>query len=206
MVAGNMVRHPTGFKRISPGGSFFAAPARLRYPTSGIRPPAGWLAGSVHRSWLSQGENMRIRQIGIVLALVLSIVACGDNKKGDTTPKAGTSLYDRLGKKDGITAVVADFVNNAANDEKIKHFFANADAKGLQEKLVDQICEATGGPCKYTGKDMKTAHTGMKITEEDFNALVGDLVKSLDKFKVPEAEKNELLGALGGMKGDIVGQ
>jgi hemoglobin len=83
--------------------------------------------------------------------------------------------------------VVDDFVANAASDDKIKARFANADAKNLKEKLVEQICEASGGPCKYTGKDMKTAHTGMKITEEEFNALVADLVKSLDKDGSREA-------------------
>ena len=152
---------------------------------------------------------MRIRQIGLVLVLVLAAACGGGQKKEDTTAAAGggdgKSLYDRLGGQDAITAVVDDFVNNAATDDRIKHFFANSDAKNLKAKLVEQICEATGGPCKYTGKDMRTAHTGMKITEADFNALVEDLVKSLDKFKVPEKEKNELLTALGGMKGDIVG-
>ena len=72
--------------------------------------------------------------------------------------------------------------------------------------LVNQICQASGGPCKYTGKTMKEAHKGMGITDADFGALVEDLVKALDKFKVGATEKNELLGALGGMKGDIVGQ
>ena len=83
---------------------------------------------------------------------------------------------------------------------------ANADVPHLKAMLVDQVCAATGGPCTYSGKDMVTAHKGMNITEEEFNALVEDLVKSLDKFKVGETEKNELLGALGGMKGEIVGQ
>ncbi len=71
--------------------------------------------------------------------------------------------------------------------------------------LVDQVCEATGGPCTYTGKSMRDAHKGMKLTEADFNALVEDLTRSLDKFKVGDKEKNELLTALGGMKSDIVG-
>ncbi len=71
-------------------------------------------------------------------------------------------------------------------------------------KLVDQICQASGGPCKYTGKDMKSAHAGMGVTSADFNALVEDLVGALDKFKVGEKEKGELLGALGPMKSDIV--
>ena len=63
---------------------------------------------------------------------------------------------------------------------------------------------ATGGPEKYTGRSMKESHAGLKIGVADFNALVEDLVKSLDKFKVPEAEKTELLNVLGPMKGDIV--
>jgi hemoglobin len=150
---------------------------------------------------------MRIRQLGLVIMFVLAFVACGGGKKSEnTTPPGGDkSLYDRLGGKDAITAVVDDFVNNCATDDRIKQRFANTDAKDLKAKLVDQICEATGGPCKYTGKDMKTAHTGMKITEDEFNALVEDLVKSLDKFKVGEKEKTELLTALGSMKGDVVG-
>jgi hemoglobin len=150
---------------------------------------------------------MRIRQIGFVIMLVLAVAACGGGKKSeDTMKKSDKTLYDRLGGKDAISAVVDDFVNTAATDEKIAHFFKNSDAKDLKAKLVDQICEASGGPCKYTGKDMKTAHTGMKITEDDFNALVADLVKSLDKFNVKKEDKEELLGKLGGMKGEIVGQ
>ena len=84
--------------------------------------------------------------------------------------------------------------------------FAKTDIKKLKGQLVAQICGATGGPCKYTGKSMAEAHKGMKITEEEFSALVGDLIKALDKFKVGQTEKAELLGALGGMKGDIVGK
>jgi hemoglobin len=72
--------------------------------------------------------------------------------------------------------------------------------------LTEQICMASGGPCKYTGKDMKTAHTGMKITDDEFNAHVEDLKKSLDKFKVGAQEQTDLIGALGPMKPDIVGQ
>jgi hemoglobin len=87
-------------------------------------------------------------------------------------------------------------------DNRINAMFANADPANLKTKLVDQICEATGGPCKYTGKTMKDAHAGMKITEADFNALVEDLVKALEG--VPEKEQTELLSALAAMKPDIV--
>ncbi|MEO7096684.1 MAG: group 1 truncated hemoglobin [Polyangiales bacterium] len=141
----------------------------------------------------------------------VSLMACGGKSKGGNTDGTGggsgmaeKSLYDRLGRKDAIIAVVDDFVANVAGDKRINTFFANADIPHLKQMLVDQICAATGGPCKYTGKDMKTSHNGMNVKEADFNALVEDLVKSLDKFKVGEKEKTELLTALGSMKGDIV--
>jgi hemoglobin len=119
------------------------------------------------------------------------------------------SLYDRLGGKKAIVAVVDEFVARVAADKRINGFFKDtaADPKRLakfKNNLVNQICQATGGPCKYTGKDMKTAHKGMGITDADFNALVEDLSGALDKFKVGAKEKGDLLAALGPMKKDIV--
>jgi hemoglobin len=143
-----------------------------------------------------------------VAAIALALAACGGGKKGgDTTPAANKTLYDRLGGQDAIKAVVKDFVEeNVAKDTRINARFANADIPHLEQMLTEQICAGTGGPCKYTGKNMKEAHTGMKITDEEFNALVEDLKKSLDKFKVPPQEQQDLLGVLGPMKPDIVGQ
>ena len=117
---------------------------------------------------------------------------------------AQKSLYERLGGKGAITAVVEDFVGRVAADNRINKFFAKADIPRLKTQLVNQICEASGGPCKYTGGDMKIVHRGMGVTGAAFDALVGDLVATLDKFKVGEREKNDLLGALGPMKKDIV--
>lgn len=119
------------------------------------------------------------------------------------------SLYDRLGGKKAIVAVVDEFVARVAADKRINGFFKDtaADPKRLakfKNNLVNQICQATGGPCKYTGKDMKTAHKGMGITDADFNALVEDLSGALDKFKVGAKEKGDLLAALGPLKKDIV--
>lgn len=158
---------------------------------------------------------MRFSNIILASVTALALAACG-GKNGGTTPtntggsgsgSAETkSLYDRLGGKDAITAVVDDFIGNVAADARINSFFANTDIPKLKQMLVDQICEASGGPCKYTGRTMKEAHTGMKIKSEHFDALVEDLVKSLDKFKVGEKEKGDLLGALGPMKPDIVEQ
>jgi hemoglobin len=116
------------------------------------------------------------------------------------------SLYDRLGGKPAITAVVDDFIGNVAGDTRINKRFATADIPRLKAMLVNQICQASGGPCTYTGASMKDAHKGLKIADGEFNALVEDLIKSLDKFKIGAQEKNDLLGALGGVKPDIVNQ
>ena len=118
------------------------------------------------------------------------------------------SLYDRLGGKPAITAVVDDFVARVAADGRINGFFATTAANpqrlsAFKMQLVNQICEASGGPCAYTGRDMKTAHRGLGVSNADFNALVEDLVSTLDKFKVGKTEKDQLLGALGPMKTEI---
>lgn len=152
---------------------------------------------------------MPIRTVFISAIAAISLAACGGGKKAaDTTPAATSkSLYDRLGGQDAIKAVVKDFVEeNVAKDARINARFANTDIPHLEQMLTEQICQASGGPCKYTGKDMKTAHTGMKITDDEFNALVEDLKKSLDKFKVGAQEQQDLIGALAPMKPDIVGQ
>ena len=136
---------------------------------------------------------------------VAAVLAAGCASR-DSAMTENKPLYDRLGGKPAITAVVDDFIGNVAGDARINKRFADANIPQLKTMLVDQICQATGGPCTYKGQTMQAAHKGMKITDAEFTALVEDLVKSLDKFKVGAREKNELLTALGSMKGDIVGQ
>ena len=146
----------------------------------------------------------------ILLSIMLAAAACGGGGKKDpttttTTQPSGKSLYDRLGGVDAIKLVIKDFVEEqVAKDTRINARFANADIPRLEQMLTDQVCQATGGPCTYTGKNMKEAHTGMGITDADFNALVEDLKKSLAKFNVPQAEQDELIGALAKMHDDIV--
>jgi hemoglobin len=146
--------------------------------------------------------NAVLPRLAFPVALVATLLLAACQNMG----MQQKSLYDRLGGKDAITAVVDDFVGNVAADQRINGFFAKADVPRLKRNLVDQICQATGGPCTYTGKDMKTAHKGMGISDADFNALVEDLQKSLNKFKVPEKEQGELLGILGPLKPQIVNQ
>jgi hemoglobin len=142
-----------------------------------------------------------------VLILTLTVAVAGSALLVAQGTKK--TLYDSLGGRTAIVAVVDDFVGNCASDKRINSFFAATakDAKRLatfKTNLVNQICEASGGPCKYTGKDMATAHAGMGITNAHFDALVEDLQKSLNKFKVAAADQKTLLGVLGPMRAQIV--
>jgi hemoglobin len=114
------------------------------------------------------------------------------------------TLYERLGALDAITAVVEAFRDRVAADDRINLKFARTDLERLKKMLIDQVCEATGGPCHYNGRSMKQAHAGMKVTTGEFNALVEDLVATLNQFNVPKAEQNELLEILGPLKSEIV--
>jgi len=114
------------------------------------------------------------------------------------------SLYERLGGMDSITAVVENFRDRVAGDDRINQKFARSDLGRLTKMLVDQVCEAAGGPCKYTGRSMKDAHEGMKVTSGEFDALVQDLVATLNHFKVGKKEQDEILGVLGPLQPDIV--
>ena len=114
------------------------------------------------------------------------------------------SLFDRLGGKDAVVAVIDDFVGRAAADSRINGKFARTDVPRLKAMLVEQVCAATGGPGPYTGRGMRDIHDGMGVTAGEFDALVADLVATLDQFKVPTAEQQELLGILGPLRSDIV--
>jgi hemoglobin len=113
-------------------------------------------------------------------------------------------LFERLGGKSAVTSVVEDFVARCAGDERINKKFARTDVPRLKSMLVDQMSEASGGPARYTGRDMRTTHEGMKVTTGEFNALVQDLVATLNRFGVGKREQDELLGILGPLKSDIV--
>lgn len=116
------------------------------------------------------------------------------------------TLYDQLGGKEAIAKVVHDMIINVAADNRINHFFANTNIPRLEQLLVEQICEATGGPCKYTGLDMRQAHKGMNIRESHFNALVENLQKAMDSNHVPLRLQNQLLAILAPMQPDVVKQ
>jgi len=116
----------------------------------------------------------------------------------------GGSLFERLGGKNAITRVVEDFVARCAGDTRINKKFVRTDIPRLRSMLIDQVSEASGGPARYTGRDMKTTHDGMKVSAGEFDALVEDLVATLNRFGVGKREQDELLGILGPLRSDIV--
>lgn len=121
-------------------------------------------------------------------------------------PVDPNSLYARLGQRAGIEGVMTEFVNRMAKDRRVNKRFAKTDANKLIASLTDQLCQASGGPCTYRGKDMKTAHAGMKITNAEWNITVGHIRGAMVAKRVPRKEQGEVLAALGPMKADIVGQ
>lgn len=146
-------------------------------------------------------KTKTISMFAMCLALAMFLIGCESMNKME---HAEDSLYHRLGGKNAITAVVDDFVGNVAADNRINGFFAQANIPQLKQNLVDQICAGTGGPCAYKGRNMVDAHRSMAIKDMHFSAIVADLVKTLNKFNVPQKEQNELPGILGSMKGNIV--
>lgn len=144
-----------------------------------------------------------MRKFALSLLLACGVAGVGQSQtmSSDTGKK---TLYERLGGETAISAVVDDFAQRVLADPRINQKFAKSDAPRLLYFLKQQICAATGGPCKYQGRDMKTAHKNMGITNGEFNALVEDLVATLNKFNVPKQEQDELLAILAPMRSQIV--
>ena len=113
-------------------------------------------------------------------------------------------LYERLGGKGALVAMVNDLVVRIGRDSRINVRFAGVDMPAFSARLVEQLCQMTGGPCRYTGKEMRAAHAGRGITHAEFDALLDDLGQSMNRFQVPDKEKKELLAILLPLRMDVV--
>jgi hemoglobin len=153
----------------------------------------------------------------VLFALVLPVLMLAGCATQPTHPSAKTdsaqapagakdALYRELGGKDGITKVVDLFLAKVDNDLRINLFFEKTDHKDLRNLVIEQFCQATGGPCVYSGRSMEEAHSGLNLTDADFAAFVEDLIAALDELKVPKASQEKLLALLGPMKHQVVGQ
>ena len=142
----------------------------------------------------------------VIAAALLAAALSGAARAQDSMVKQ-KSLYDRLGGYNAIAAVVDDFVGRLVSDKQFERFFAGHSTdskKRIRQHIVDQFCAAAGGPCVYTGRTMKDSHAGLNITEADWDAAAKHLVATLDKFKVGEQEKKDLLAFVSSLKNDIV--
>lgn len=138
---------------------------------------------------------------GLVLSLLLTMSATA------MAASQEKSLYERVGGYNALAAVVDDFIVRLVSDKQFEKFFigqSNDSKKRIRQHILDQFCAATGGPCVYTGREMKTSHSGLGITNAEWDAAAKHLVASLDKFKVPEKEKGEILAFVTSLKKDIV--
>jgi hemoglobin len=142
----------------------------------------------------------------MAIALFCGISAYAQNTN-NTMEMKEKSLYTRLGGYDALAGVTDDFLGRLLKDKMFAKFFvgaSNDSKKKIRQHIVDFLCVATGGPCIYTGRDMKTVHEGLMITKDEWDASVKHLTATLDKFKVPEKEKSEVLKAVGSLEKDIV--
>lgn len=133
-----------------------------------------------------------------VVLLVLLLAGCAAPPAGDA------SLYQALGQRAGLTRIVEGMLLNVARDPRIVAHFDNVDIERLRDKLVEQFCIETGGPCTYTGDDMAEVHKGLNITPSDFNALVEDLIAAMDAEAVPVPTQNRLLARLASQRGQVI--
>lgn len=140
------------------------------------------------------------------LVLVLALVACGARspRPGASTQPSGPVLYDRIGRMDVIKDIVKDLVEQQLMKGALAHHFTNVNPALLEDSLSRQLCELSGGPCKYTGRSMRETHATLAISEAEFTAFVTALQASLDKHAIKPQEQKELLGLVTKHKPDIV--
>jgi hemoglobin len=117
---------------------------------------------------------------------------------------AHNSLYQQLEGIPGITRIVEGMLLNAASDPRIVQHFRNIDPERLRNKLVEQLCVDTGGPCTYTGDTLAEAHKGMSLQPGDFNALLEDLIASMNSQGVPASVQSRVLAGMKAQRGEVL--
>ena len=115
-------------------------------------------------------------------------------------------IYERIGYQSGVETVVDYFLANVAGDDRVNGRFADTDMAQLRGHLIDQVCEATDGPCTYTGKSMREAHAGMGITEAEFAIIAGHFAAAMEQAGVSASDHAAIMGVLSAMQDDIVGR
>jgi len=135
-----------------------------------------------------------------LVCALLALVFLG----GCSQTVAKDHLYQQLGGGAGLEKIVDGLLVEIEQDAQIVHHFRDTDIARFRKLLIEQLCELSGGPCKYTGASMQESHTGFKITQADFDNLVRHLMKVMTEQKISIPAQNQLLGMLAPMYGDVV--
>jgi len=149
----------------------------------------------------SNSRFQRTMLAGVVFSLLLTLAGATPGRAQEK------SLYERVGGYNALALVVDDFIGRLVTDKQFEKFFvghSNDSKKRIRQHILDQFCAATGGPCVYTGRDMKTSHAGAGITKSDWDHTLQIFGEVLNKFKVPEKEQKELAALLAPLEKDIV--
>ncbi len=144
-------------------------------------------------------KNLRVLFVICALFMSYSVYAADHSDA-----PVGPSLFDRIGGEAKAHQIVGDIWTNHTQNPIVKDRFANSDPAYVKARVYEIFAAATGGPVEYTGKDMKTTHAGMNISEMEFNAVVDDVLAALAKHGVAQQEQNEVLAILWSVRGDIV--
>lgn len=114
------------------------------------------------------------------------------------------TLYERLGGRDAISAVVEEFYDRVLDDQRVEHFFEDTDVSALRAHQTQFLASVTGGPVEYDGADLSTAHAHLDIGGRDFEIIATHLDESLASFDVPESEREEVVAAVAELEPAIV--
>jgi hemoglobin len=133
-----------------------------------------------------------------------AFAASAQTASSSAPPAADDSLYQAFGRKEGLVKLMDDFVPRLMADARMQPFFKETNLKNLKEQLVDQLCVVSGGPCKYSGADMKSVHADFDIRKGDFNALVEVLQHAMDAQGIAFSAQNRMLARLAPMHRDII--
>lgn len=141
---------------------------------------------------------MKLRILFLSLFMSIGLAAC------QSVSNESATLYNKLGGNAGVTAIVHGTLQYTLKDERIAHTFENSNVDRVEKLIIEQICDLSGGPCKYSGMTMKTSHTGLGLTSMHFNALVENMQKAMSDENVPYRVQNQLLALLAPMHRDVI--
>lgn len=154
-----------------------------------------------------------VAKAALCLPLLVALAACSTAPRQDDAPRAEPAtavapasdrLYRDFGGQPGIERLIDGLLDNIARDDRIFPLFREANIDRLRAKLIEKFCSLTGGPCEYTGAPIIEAHSGLKITEAQFNALVEDLIDAMEAQRVPVSAQNRLLAILAPMRPQVI--